>query len=124
MKKMKGQEAVLNDGKVEGFHEEPGPLEALIIKDWLDNLIIAHTRMCDLRDFDDEIKALYPDVGITIYTGIERIAEKTGIILEEELTRSSEYPYRYSFRYKGTEFEQMSSERLRTGTADTQEKAG
>lgn len=122
---MKGQETVLNDGKVEGFHEATGPLDALIIKDWLENLVITYTRMRDLRVFDNEIKALYTGLGILMETGIDRIAEKTGIILEEELTGNSKYPYRYSFRYKDVEFYQISRERLWTGMpADTSEKTG
>ena len=125
MKNMKGQETVLNDGKVEGFHEEPGPLDALIIKDWMENLVITYTRMRDLRNFDSEIKMVYPGTGIHIDTGIDRIAEKAGIILEEKQTKNTEYPYRYSFRYKDVEFYQISRERLFTGIpADTREKAG
>lgn len=125
MKNMKGQETVLNDGKVEGFRGETGPLEALIIKDWLENLVIAYTRMRDLRVFDNEIKAIYTGLGILMETGIDRIAEKTGIILEEELTGNSKYPYRYSFWYKDVEFYQISREKLWTGMpADTGEKAG
>lgn len=125
MKNMKGQETVLNDGKVEGFREEPGPLDALITKDWMENLVIAYTRMCDLRDFNDEIKVICQEYGIHIDTGIDRIAEKTGIILKEEQTGDTEYPYRYSFRYKDVEFYQISEERLFTGIpADTQKRAG
>lgn len=122
MQKMKGQETVLNDGKVEGFNKEQGPLDALIIKDWLTALAETHTRMLDISCFDSEIMTVGPGHGIHIHTGIDIIAEKTGITLKEELC-DSEYPYMYSFRYNGTEFFQISKERLMTGVSVNKKEA-
>lgn len=123
MQKMKGQETVLNDGKVEGFRQKQGPLDALIIKDWLTALAEAYTRMKDIACLDSDICAIGPGWGIHLDTGIDIIAEKTGITLKEELC-DSEYPYRYSFRYNGILFYQISSERLFTGVPEDAEKAG
>lgn len=122
MKNVKGQGTVLNDGKVEGFHKEQGPLDALIIKDWLKALAETYTRMLDISCLDSEIMTVGPGHGIHIHTGIDIIAEKTGITLKEELC-DSEYPYMYSFRYNGTEFFQISKERLMTGVSVNKKEA-
>lgn len=123
VQEMKGQETVLNDGKVEGFRQKQGPLDALIIKDWLKALAETYTRMLDISCLDSEIMTVGPGHGIHIHTGIDIIAEKTGITLKEE-PGISDYPYRYSFRYNGILFYQISSERLFTGVPEDAEKAG
>lgn len=123
MQEMKGQETVLNDGKVEGFRQKQGPLDALIIKDWLTALAEAYTRMEDIACLDSDICAIGPGWGIHLDTGIDIIAERTGITLKEEPC-CREYPYRYSFRYNGILFYQISSERLFTGVPEDAEKAG
>lgn len=125
MQKMKGQETVLNDGKVEGFNKEQGPLDALIIKDWLKDLVEIKTRMKDICCFDSGIRTIYPDDSIHISCGIDRISDMAGIELVEKETNYEDYPYRYSFEFMGMEFYQLSEKRLFTGIPeDTQEKAG
>lgn len=122
----RGLAALVNDGEVKGFHDDRTQemLDGLIIKDWLTALAETYTKMQGIACFDSNISAIGPGWGIQLDTGIDIIAEKTGITLNEEL-RGSEYPYKYSFIYNDILFYQVSRERLFTGIPeDTQEKAG
>lgn len=122
MQTMKGQEAVLNDGKVEGFRRKQGPLDALIIKDWLTALVETLTRMEDISTFDSEIMTVDFGPEIQLHKGIDIIAEKTGITLKEEPFNVDGYSYRYSFTYRDTRFVQVTRERLFTGIPEAGEK--
>lgn len=112
MQTMKGQETVLNDGKVEGFSRKKGPLDALIIRDWLKDLVEIKTRMKDICCFDSGIRTIYPEDGVQISCGIDRISDMAGFGLEERETDYGDYPYRYSFEFMETEFYQLSEKRL------------
>lgn len=114
MDNQKNQGVVLRDGKVTGFcgeDEATKTLESIMIKDWLDALVDLYKRTIGTVNFSDDIRVYFPCLGFHIDKGIDEISRKTGISLHESRF-SEEYPYKYSFIYKGVEFFQISDKRI------------
>lgn len=79
---------------------------------WLDANVEARRRVFDLLKFDENIRACELDLSIHVFSGIEKLAEVAGVPLNESIRGDAEYPYQYSFVYKGIKVFQIEKGRL------------
>ena len=84
------------------------------IKEWLDTLIADVKKLKQDSVFSRQIECSYRyESAICIPCGLEIVADKMGIELEEsEIKSEYGFGYRYSFKYDGWEFVCHYSERL------------
>ena len=87
-------------------------LEAAMARDWLNLQIKCHDMQEASCAFNGSVRMIPPDSDIHMDCGIVYITDLLGLKLEEEARDDAWYPWRYSLRYGGTRFYQISDERL------------
>lgn len=93
-------------------------MDVIEIKEWLDKLIENIENFNSLRNFNSQIYTLPHDRTITIYNGIEIIADmlETSLICED--SGGDFFNFKYYINYKGYEILQFSSERYDNAVSD------
>ncbi len=85
------------------------------IKAWLDAWVDDIEKRRTLVNFNSQIKTHELHDYIFLSKGIDLVASAMGINLKEDFKEEErEFPYRYSFTYRGIEFIQYERERLVT----------
>ncbi len=87
-------------------------IEAIHTKGWLDGQIKLHNERLKTYELNDSVCLYIPEDYILMLNGIDYVADLLGLELKEELTGYSDFPFRYSFEYKGTKFVKLSEKRI------------
>lgn len=86
------------------------------VKQWLDDLVDTYKRMNELSTYNEVISTCIYRESIQLFRCIDIVADIMGIKLEEKYTADREYPFEYSFEYRGCKFNQLSQSRLSNTT--------
>lgn len=97
-------------------------LEAIHTKGWLDNQIRIHEERKKTYKLNDSVRLYIPEECIPMGSGTDYVTDLLGLELKEEPTGDSRFPFRYSFEYKGTEFVQLSENRISCYTPRNREE--
>ena len=87
-------------------------MEYAEVKEWLDKLVANIIETESLYNFNEQIRVCRPGLTIHMFTGIDIVADVMGLELREDYEEDKDFPYRYSFEYKGNKFIQIEEERL------------
>lgn len=79
---------------------------------WLDAVVELKMAERNLADSEDGTPIMIPNTDVHIYNQVIPMASAVGADLDVEDLHDREYPYRYSFVYKGVGFFGLSKERL------------
>lgn len=94
-------------------------MDYITIKEWLDKQLELRQAMEDIRELNSSVAICRTDTDITMSKGIVLVADIMGLELTEEVKQHTpQYPYWYSFVYKGVRFIQLSKERQVNENAD------
>ena len=89
-------------------------MEYAEIKDWLDKVVAVEKDKRDLLDFNGEIRLCNGAGEITVFRGIEIIADVMGLEISEEIIdkKCIVHPFFYRITYDGITFVQPCQERM------------
>lgn len=85
-------------------------MEYTKIKEWMDKLVDNINGRKVLKDFNNRIMTAQSD-DVLVYEGIDIMASVVGKVLKEEKVDCTAMQYRYSFEYRGINFETFERQR-------------
>lgn len=103
---------IIAQGKENAMGNAPNEwLSAVALKDWMDAVVDLKQQEIRLKMFGNQLLLLDAGGVAQVYSLIGFMACAAGAELKEEIM-DREYPFKYSFTYRGIQFFQLSEERL------------